>query len=597
MPSGSRFEALRPVVFVLLLALVGCSTPGRGPDRPGPAAGPGPSAGSEPVPEPSPERLDDYLGRLEALGFSGAVIVEHRGDVVLRRGYGLADREARRPYTPETVQTHGSITKQVTGAAILLLDSRGELSVADPITEHFEGVPPDKRGITLHHLLTHTAGFPGGIGPDREPIGADEYLERALATPLAFEPGAEFSYSNVGYSILGIVVERVSGRAYEELVREELLLPAGLAETGYLLPDWDEERLAVGYLEGERWGRVHGRGWRPDGPGWHLRANGGLHTTVDDMHRWLSVLKGEGPLPGAAVAEWTTGHVDEDGGWRYGYGWSVADTELGRTVAHNGGNGIFSALFVWLPEADTFLYIHGNTSVWQPAEMEDPLLGALFDPGFELPPAVSAAPGADPARAEAREGDYTARGGRLTLTADDVRLMAALAGQPVLDSVLGHDAAQRERFEELDRRATGAMDRLRAGREDAFAGMVGEDEDAAARARSMLEAMARPGELRSVELVGSVANVPGSRFEDYGPWTTFFLAEYPEETQVWSVLWREDGTYRGTGIGPPSDLPGFILVPRGEAAYTTVERGPPWRRGEFGFEEGCLLVGELRACR
>lgn len=582
------------LALVSALLALACSAPDATTNATDAAAGP--PAG--PAPTGLGLRLDDYLGRLGALGFSGAAIVEHEGEVVLREGYGLADRDARRPYTPDTVQTHGSITKQVTAAAVLLLESRGELSVDDPITGHFESVPPDKRGITLHHLLTHSAGFPGGIGPDREPIGADEYLERALATPLLFEPGAEFSYSNVGYSLLGILVERTSGRGYEDFVRAELFLPAGLAETGYLLPGWDEERLAVGYLDGERWGRVHGRGWRGDGPGWNLRANGGLHTTVDDMHRWLSVLQGEGPLPEAAARKWTTGHVDEGGGeWRYGYGWSVAETELGRVVTHNGGNGIFSALFVWLPDRDLFFYIHGNTSVWPPAQMQDALLGALFDPGFELPPAVAAAPGADPAQAEARQGAYVTEGGSITLAADDVRLMAALSGQPVLDAVLGHDLARRARFEELNRRATGAMDRLRAGREDALAGMVGEDEDAAARARSMLDAMARPGELRSLELVGTVANAPGTRFAEDGPWTTVFLAEYPDQTQAWSVLWREDGTYRGTAIGPPSDVPALVLVPTGEAAYTGVERGPPWRSAEVRFEGECLRVGDVRACR
>lgn len=133
------------------------------------------------------------------MGFSGAVIVEHRGEVALRRGYGLADRAALRPYTPETVQTHGSITKQVTAAAILLLETRGALEVEDRLDEHCEGVPPDKTGITLHHLLTHTSGLPGSVGPDREPIDGVEFVARAFATPLLFEPGTGFEYSNVGY--------------------------------------------------------------------------------------------------------------------------------------------------------------------------------------------------------------------------------------------------------------------------------------------------------------------------------------------------------------------------------------------------------------
>lgn len=362
---------------------------------------PAPSA-EEQAPDIAVERLGEYLRRLEALGFSGAAIVEHRGEVVLRAGYGWADRETRRPYTPETVQSHGSITKQMTAAAVLLLESRGALALDDPIPRFFAGVPADKQAVTLHQLLTHTAGFPGAIGRDAEPIGPEEFLARALATPLEFPPGEGWGYSNVGYSLLGIVVEEVSGRPYEAFLREELLLPAGLADTGYLLPAWEDDRLATGYLDGARWGRVLGREWRPDGPGWNLRANGGVHTTVDDMHRWLGVVKGGGPLPAAAVGRWTAAQAEIEEGYAYGYGWGIEETPVGPMIAHNGGNGVFSADFVWLPEAELFLYVQGNSSIVYAAGLRDGLLGALFDPGFVLPPAVAVDPGADPAAAAAR---------------------------------------------------------------------------------------------------------------------------------------------------------------------------------------------------
>jgi CubicO group peptidase (beta-lactamase class C family) len=548
--------------------------------------------------QPSIPRLRTYLEGLEALGFSGAVLVDHEGEVVLRRGYGMADRATRRPYTPETVQTHGSLTKQVTAAAILLLESRGELDLNVPISRYLGPVPPEKQGVTLHHLLTHSAGFPGSIGRDAEPIGAEEYLERALAAELLFEPGTGYAYSNVGYSLLGIVLERVSGRGYEELVRESLLLPAGLADTGYLLPAWSEERLAEGYLDGGHWGRVFRRQWREDGPGWHLRANGGLHTTVDDMHRWLEVLRGRGPLSPQAVEKWTTPYVDEGGGdYWYAYGWVVVQTDFGRVVTHNGSNGIFGADFAWLPDADLFLYIQGNSSVVEASQLMLSLLGALFDPGFVPPPRVAADAVADPARAAARAGTYAVEGGALTLTTDDVRLLARLEGQPVLDALLGHDAAQRERARQLNQRTREVMARLQDGREDAFAGLVGPEEDAAARSRSMLGVIERSGELESLTLVGSVANVPGSRFADEVPWSTLVRADYPQRVQVWSLLWREDDTYRGTAIGPLSDVPGFTLVPVAEDAYSGIEPSPPWRLARFRFEGDCLVAGDLRSCR
>lgn len=538
--------------------------------------------------------MDRYLLAMEALGFSGAIIVNHGGEVVLREGYGLADREARRPYTPTTVQTHGSVTKQMTGAAILLLESRGELSVDDRIALYFDEVPEDKRDITIHQLLTHSSGLPGGLGPDDEPIGADAFVERVMGTSLRFEPGTGYAYSNVGYSLLGRIVERVSGQGYEAFLREELLLPAGLAETGYVLPDWDRDRLAVGYRGGEPWGLVYGRGWLEDGPNWHLRANGGLHTTVDDMNRWLTTVRGQGVLNAEAVRRWTTGYVTEGSSdSKYAYGWAVEDTERGPMISHNGSNRIFSADFVWLPEPDVFFYIQGNTSMIAAERQRGPLLAAAFDPEFLMPPLVEPDGGASPDEARQRAGGYRLDGGRVELTADDTRLVAKLSGQAVLDLMLNPTAEQREQVTELNQRTMDAMEKLKAGQEDALVGMVGEDEDPVEPTRVLLDRISQIGNLQSLNLIGSFQNVPGSPFADLGPWTTFVHAEFDNWNQYWNIVWNSDGTYRGTFSGP---WPSFILVPTAEGRYTGVREGPPWDTIELHFEDECLVVAERRAC-
>ena len=107
---------------------------------------------------------------MEAMGFSGAIVVEHKGELVLSKGYGFANRKKRIPFTSQTVQSNGSNTKQFTGAAILLLESRGLLSLNDSLPVYFENVPRDKRPITLHQLLTHSSGLLQGVGYDEEPI-------------------------------------------------------------------------------------------------------------------------------------------------------------------------------------------------------------------------------------------------------------------------------------------------------------------------------------------------------------------------------------------------------------------------------------------
>ncbi len=543
--------------------------------------------------------IDRYLSAMESLGFSGAIIVTHGSEVVLREGYGLADRETRRRYTPTTVQTHGSITKQMTGAAILLLESRGELSVDDPIDLYFDDLPEDRQAITLHQLLTHSSGLPGGVGPDEEPIGARAYLDRLMAEPLQFGPGSDYGYSNAGYSLLGMIVERVSGQSYEAFLRDELLVPAGLTETGYLLPEWDRDRLAVGYRNGERWGLVHGRGWLDDGPGWHLRANGGLHTTVDDMHRWLRTVRGQGALSVEATRRWTTGYVDEGSSEsRYAYGWVVRDTEWGKMINHRGGNLIFSAEFVWLPERELFFYIQGNTSMIAAYEQRSRLLAAAFDAEFLMPVLVEPDDGARPEDARERAGNYHVDEGSLELTADDTRLVARLSGQAVLNAMLNPAEEQRQQFVELNQRTGDAMDRLEAGEEDALKGMVGENEDPVERTRPLLDRISQIsnhfGNLRSLHLIGSFENVPGSRFAEFGPWTTFVYAEFEHWNQYWNLVWNNDGTYRGNWSGP---WPSFILIPTAEGRYRAVRQEPPWNTVDIGFEEECVVTAELRACR
>jgi CubicO group peptidase (beta-lactamase class C family) len=543
-------------------------------------------------------RADRFLSGLEAMGFAGAIVVEERGRVVLRTGYGLADRAARLPYTPATVQDMGSITKPLTAAAILLLEQRRALSVGDSITRFFEGIPADKQGITLHHLLTHQAGFPAALGRDADPIGGESFLRMALTAPLDFEPGAGYGYSNVGYSLLGLVIERVSGRDYEEFLREELLLPLDMRSTGYVHAGWPEPALAYGYRLGELYGRTPEQGWRADGPGWHLRANGGLQTTVGDMHRWLAMLRGEGPLSAAQVERWTTGYADEGGGRSfYAYGWEVADRDpYGRLIAHNGGNPAFGADFVWLPDRELFFYIQGNSSLVSAPSLRGDLLRAMLDPGAAIPPTVEVDGNADPALAAARAGHYRAASSTLRVLVDDVRLITTLEGQEALDAFLGHTAEERRELAALGARTATVMGAIQAGRTDALDGLVAEGTDPAARAGSLIDFLARRGDVQRTSVVGSVRNVPGTRFAERGGTATFVRVEFPGSTAILSVLWSDAGHYLGAALGPATDVPAFVLAPRAGNAYTAVERAAPWRTRDVAFEGECLLVGALRAC-
>lgn len=161
----------------------------------------------------SGRKLDEYLSRLEALGYSGGLAVVKGGETVLLKGYGQADREKGVPMRPDSVFNLGSITKPFTAAAILRLQELGTLKTSDPISRFFDGVPEDKAGITLEHLLTHSSGLESDFSPtDYEPTTREEYVRRALASKLLFAPGQGYEYANAGYSLLAAVVERTTGQ-------------------------------------------------------------------------------------------------------------------------------------------------------------------------------------------------------------------------------------------------------------------------------------------------------------------------------------------------------------------------------------------------
>jgi CubicO group peptidase (beta-lactamase class C family) len=301
----------------------------------------GTAACSPAPPEPSREPLAEFVARTLPDG-PGGTLVAARGDRIVHcEGFGMADHQARTAATCDTVYDIGSVTKQFTAAAVLKLEAMGELRVTDPIDTHLGPVPAAMRGITVHHLLTHTAGLVEGLGDDYEALSREDMLAEALASTPLSTPGTEFSYSNVGYSMLAAIVEEVSGLGYEQFMARHLFTPAGMTSTGYVLPRWESERVAVEYdATGASQGRPYERPWAADGPYWNLRGNGGLLSSARDMFRWHLALTGDAVLPADARAKLFTPSVeipDEDES--YAYGWAIVDAGTGRVAWHNGGNG------------------------------------------------------------------------------------------------------------------------------------------------------------------------------------------------------------------------------------------------------------------
>jgi CubicO group peptidase (beta-lactamase class C family) len=341
---------------------------------------------AEPVPDPSTARIDSFLLACTEAGFNGSVLVMHDTAVLLDKGYGLRDREHRLPNTPATVHAIGSITTQFTAACILKLQEAGKLKVTDVMSAYLEDVPADKSAITLHQLLTHSAGFPDAIGDDNDAIDGADFTRLAMNTPLGFVPGSKYNYSNVGYSLLGIIVEKVSGMAYERYLHDSLLVPAGLVRTGYRIPDWSKEQLAVGYRrDSTRWGTMLDQPTVNGGPGWHLRATGGILSTTHDMAAWVVALRENTVLAKSSTDAMFTPHIEEGegAGSFYGYGWALFKTRRGtRLITHNGGNGIQFADVLWFADEGVTVVLMSNASrrgrqdiAWEVGRM-------VFDPSY-----------------------------------------------------------------------------------------------------------------------------------------------------------------------------------------------------------------------
>jgi CubicO group peptidase (beta-lactamase class C family) len=535
---------------------------------------------------------DEYLSRLAALGFSGAVLVAIDGEVALEQGYGTADPEAGTPWTATTVSSMGSITKPLTATAILELVERGALSLDDSLPRFFAGVPPDKSAITVHHLLTHTAGLAGSLGRDFEPIERDDFVRLALDTPLERAPGERYEYSNVGYSMLGIVIEIVTGRGYEEFVREAVLDPAGMTDTGYRRPAWEPGRVAVGYEGGERWGTVLERPWASDGPGWHLRANGGVHTTVGDLWRWHRALVENRVLDAATRAAMESPQVPEDpeGSSHYGYGWAIFETpRQTKLVGHNGGNGILFAEFLRYVDEDVVVIALSSVAEWSAIPVAARVAAIVFGREVAIPPEVVAL---EPAALEALAGTYGAEGAELEVgvaPGGALSLEPRGAGAFALLSGADPDGLSAERTE----RVRAALEAGDSGDWEPLAALFGggmaagevgaQEEDL--RRRMIVDT----GPRLEIRVLGT-APIGGR------PAT---VVEYVHERGSWFVRFVWGGPdLAGVRVGP--EPPGWKLWPESRESFFAFDlrEGPGPR---VRFEEGVLVIEmdseEVRARR
>jgi CubicO group peptidase (beta-lactamase class C family) len=288
--------------------------------------------------------------------FMGTVLVARGENVLLSKGYGSANLEWGIANTPATRFRIGSITKQFTAAAILLLEERGRLTVEDAVRKHLPDAPPAWEKITVFHLLTHTSGIPNFTSfPEYQStmsvaVTTEKLVERFRDKPLEFAPGEKMNYSNSGYVLLGYLIEKISGKTYAQFLQENIFAPLSMTGSGYDSHSAVLARRAAGY------------GPSPNGPVnapfLHMtipHGAGALYSTTEDLLRWNQALFG-GKLLSAASLEKMTTPVKND----YGFGIAIT-TANGRTrYSHNGGINGFNSSLAYYPDSRVTIAVLAN---------------------------------------------------------------------------------------------------------------------------------------------------------------------------------------------------------------------------------------------
>lgn len=329
--------------------------------------------------------IDRAFTEAEAKGFGGAIIVQQGGDVLLEKGYGFANRERRVRFEAHTISQIGSITKSQTGAAIATLVAAGEVALDAPVSRYVPEAPEPGRSRTIAQLLTHNSGLLDSCTRDFDQQPEAMLIGDCLARPLA-HPAGEEHYSNLGYSVLALIVQRVTGMSWEDAVRQRVWQPLGMDHIGFRFEGQEDDLFASGYLKDVEQPVISRSIAKLDGNDWALRGNGGLQASPRTMIRFLNaILDPDGGLPEGARQLILSPVPGQAGEVREGYGLAFRYEPDGTLVrmGHAGSDGTFFSYLGWLQANDMRLYIVGNNG----EKNVRPLVQQALKSALEIPPA------------------------------------------------------------------------------------------------------------------------------------------------------------------------------------------------------------------
>ncbi len=310
----------------------------------------------------SADRVDDFIKeemtRHQIPGVALTII--RNGEPIKTAAYGLANLELKAPVKPETVFEIGSLTKEFTAGAILLLAQDGKLSVTDKISRYLAGTPAAWSNITIRHLLTHTSGLRTYTGLEgfelRRHLTQAQFIRAIAAQPMDFPPGDSWKYCNTGYNLLGFIIENVSGRNYWDFLYERIFRPLNMDSTTNRLPALLIPNRASGY---EQTNHVL---INRDYDLTDVFSAGALTSTVLNLARWNAALDRDELLDARCKKlMWTPAPLNNGKLTKYGFGWFIDTLDGHKNIGHSGSTSGFSATIQRFPDDHLAIIILTNT--------------------------------------------------------------------------------------------------------------------------------------------------------------------------------------------------------------------------------------------
>ena len=337
-------------------------------------------------------KVDDFIKaemqKQKIPGISLAVVKD--GKPLIVKGYGLANVEHQVPVKPETIFQSGSVGKQFTATAVMMLVEEGKIKLDERIGTYLGEVPEAWSGITVRHLLSHTGGmtdYPQDFDFRRD-YSEQEIFKKAKEAPVAFKPGEKWQYSNLGYVTLGILIGKVTGKFYGEFLQERIFKPLGMT-TARIINEADIiPNRASGYRLVQ--GQVKNQNWVS--PSMNTTADGSLYLTAHDMIKWDEALSRGKLLKKTSLDEmWSPIKLNDGKTHPYGFGWAVRDVNGKRVIEHGGAWQGFKAHIARYPDNNLTVIVFANLAQANQAKIANGV-AEILDPSLKPKPVVDPDP-------------------------------------------------------------------------------------------------------------------------------------------------------------------------------------------------------------